>query len=414
MSVPTVALPVRALNAAGRMLAAVGIDPVRLEPARLLAAAEHRTGLSDWGDARFREALDRYLEACCSEARLSLLGRIAVQRDTLRILSNRLQLIDERKGAPEIARERIERPLFVVGMPRTGTSILHELLALDPENRTPLTWETMWPCPRPRTETFSVDPRIQQATDQLAATDRIIPDFRKMHRMGAELPQECVMFLAQDFLSMQFHTSYRVPSFQDWLDHQDLVPAYEFHRRQLQHLQSGIPTEHWVLKSPQHLWFFDALLHVYPDAQVIHTHRDPARVVASVASLVCLLRAMCSDEIDPEDVGRDWLGRISTALERGLVTRSRRGGDGSQFFDMHFHEYLADPVGMVRRIYRHFGRELSDAAAGRMQAYLVTHPADEHGSHRYVLSDFGLEPDAVRERMKRYQEYFDVPSEDAS
>lgn len=414
MSVPSVALPVRALNAAGRALGALGIDPVRLDPPRVLAAAERQTGLSDWGDSRFREALDRYLEACRAEARLSLLGRIAVQRDTLRILSNRLQLIDERKRHPEIAEERIERPLFIVGMPRTGTSILHELLALDPENRTPLTWETMWPCPRPQAATYRVDPRIRRATDQLAATDRIIPDFRRMHRMGAELPQECVMFLGHDFLSMQFHTSYRIPSFQDWLDDQDLVPAYAFHRRQLQHLQSGVPAQHWVLKSPQHLWFFDALLRIYPDAQVIHTHRDPARVVASVASLVCLLRAMCSDAIDPEDVGRDWLGRISTALDRALATRSRAGGDGPQFFDMHFHDYLADPIGMVRRIYAHFGRELSDATAGRMQAYLITHPADEHGRHRYVLSDFGLEPAAVRERMKRYQEHFGVPSEDAS
>lgn len=414
MSVSTVALPVRTLNAAGRALAALGIDPVRLEPARALAAAEHRTGLSDWGDDRFREALDRYLDACRSEARLSLLGRIAVQRDTLRVLCNRLQLIDERKRHPEIADERVERPLFIVGMPRTGTSILHELLALDPENRTPLTWETMWPCPRPRVETYTSDPRIQQTAEQLAATDRIIPGFRKMHRMGAELPQECVMLLGHDFMSMQFHTSYRVPSFQDWLDDQDLVPTYEFHRRQLQHLQSGVPATHWVLKSPQHLWFFDALLRVYPDAQVIHTHRDPARVVASVASLVCLLRAMCSDEVDPEDVGRDWLGRISTALERALATRRRPGGDGPQFFDMHFHEYLADPVEMIGRIYAHFGRELSDTAAARMQAYLATHPADEHGHHRYVLSDFGLEPGAVRERMKRYQEHFDVPSEDAS
>jgi hypothetical protein len=143
---------------------------------------------------------------------------------------------------------------------------------------------------------------------------------------------------------------------------------------------------------------------------VVHTHRDPARVVASVASLVCLLRSMCSDDIDPEDVGRDWLGRITTALDRTLATRSRVGDD-PRFFDMAFHEYLADPVGMVRRIYAHFGRELSDTAAARMRAYLEDHPADEHGRHRYVLADFGLEPEAVRERMKRYQEHFDVPSE---
>jgi len=160
MSAASAALPVRAVNAVGRALATQGIDPVRLDVPRLLAGAERATGLADWGDGGFRKALERYMDACRSEARLSLLGRIAVQRDTLRILRNRLQLVDERNRHPEIAEERIVRPLVVVGMPRSGTSILHELLALDPENRTPLIWEAMFACPRPRPETYHSDSRI--------------------------------------------------------------------------------------------------------------------------------------------------------------------------------------------------------------------------------------------------------------
>ena len=401
----------RALNSGGRLLRRLGVRPVDLAPDSLLAGASRRAGLADFGDARFREALERLSRALDEEARLSLLGRLIARRDLVQTLENRLRLLDERRRHPEIADEPIEAPLFIVGLPRTGTSILHELLAQDPENRVPLTWEVMWPCPRPEAGSFDTDPRIARAERQLGAADRLIPDFKKMHRMGARLPQECCMLMNHDLMSVQFHTTYNVPSYQDWLNRQDLAPVYAFHRAQLQHLQSRAPARHWVLKSPQHLWTLEALLRVYPDARIVHTHRDPLKAVTSVASLVSLLRSMASDDVDPLEIGADWTRLIADAVDRTLRVREARSGEPERFFDMHFREYLADPVAMVGRIYRHFGRGLSPGAEQRMRRYLAAHPADEHGRHRYAPEAFGLDPRALRARFERYRERFAVAEE---
>jgi hypothetical protein len=411
---PRRARTIRLLNAAGRALARVGYQPISMSAERLLETAAKRTGLSDFGDARFREPLELLLRACREEAGLNLLGSMIVQAETLRTLQNRLHLLDVRRRSPEIEDQRIREPLFIVGLPRTGTSILHELLALDPENRAPLTWEVLSPWPRPETASFDSDPRIAEADRQLAQTDRIVPDFKKMHRMGARLPQECCMLLAHDFMNMQYHVSYRVPSYQDWFERQDLRPAYAFHRWQLQYLQSGVPTEHWVLKSPQHLWTLGDLLESYPDARIVYTHRDPVSTVASVASLCCLLRSMCSDEIDPREVGADWAERIATALEGALKVRQQGTHPPGRFFDMYFQEYLAEPIAMLRRIYAWLGRVLSVGAEARMRSYLAAHPPGQHGRHQYDPADYGIDADALRARLSPYQMHFDVPSEQNS
>ena len=401
---------IRALNAAGRALRRLGLEPVSLELESLLARARRSTGLSDFGDEAFREPLSRLLAAWEAESRLSPLGRLIARRDTLRTLENRLRLVDERRRHPELAEERIEAPLFIVGLPRTGTSILHELMAQDPDNRTPMTWEVMWPCPRPEAASFRSDPRIDEAVKHFAAVDQLIPGFKRMHRMGAELPQECCMLMNHDFMSMQYHTSNRVTSYQDWLDGQDMTPTYASHRDQLQHLQSLAPARHWVLKSPQHLWSLDALLRVYPDARIVHTHRDPVKVAASVASLVCLLRGMSSDEIDPFEVGGDWAQRIAGGLDRAMDARDA-DGDERRCFDLQFRDYMADPIGTIRRIYAHFGRELSPRAAERMQSFLDAHPRDEHGRHEYTLEGYGLDLSHERKRFARYQSRLGIADE---
>jgi hypothetical protein len=407
---PARTAPLRLLNATGRGLARLGLTPVSLEPEALLASAARRTGLDDFGDDGFREPLRVLLQSAREQGRLNLLGRVIVRTATLRTLENRLRLLDERKRRPEIERERIVAPIVIIGLPRTGTSILHELLALDPENRAPMTWEVMSPVPRPEAATFGSDPRIEQVDRDLAQTERIVPGFRSMHRMGARLPQECCMLLNHDFMSMQFNVSYRVPDYQDWFERQDLGPAYAFHRWQLQYLQSAMPAEHWVLKSPQHLWTLDALLREYPDARIVHTHRDPISTMASVASLCCLLRGMCSDEIDPHEVGADWSERIAAALESSTKIRQQSHPE-DRFFDMQFGDYLADPIAMVRCIYGWLGRELSSKAEERMNAYLATNPQGQHGRHRYRASDYAIDADVLRARLSPYLAHFDVPRE---
>jgi hypothetical protein len=403
---------VKAVNAVGRLLRAMGVSAARLDEGWLIARAARSTGLSDFGDEAFREPLQRLLRAYEEESHLTLVGRIIAQRDTLRTLENRLLLVDARKRHPEMAGAPIREPVFVVGLPRTGSTALHELLAQDPDNRVPMTWEVMWPCPFPEAASYRTDPRIAKANRYLRATDQLIPGFKKMHRMGAELPQECCMLMNHDFMSMQFHTSYRVPSFQDWMDRQDMTPVYASHRRQLQHLQLRCPAKRgWVLKSPQHLWSLDALLAVYPDARIVQTHRDPVKVAASLSSLVSLLRGMGSDRIDPREVGADWTRRLVEGLSRATAVRDRLEPGESRFCDVQFRDFLADPLETVRRIYSDFGMDLGGDAERRMRRFLELHPPNEHGRHEYTLRGAGLDLETERDRFEAYQKRFDISSE---
>ena len=405
-------LPVRAFNAAGGALRAAGVPIVRLDAATLCARARRATGLEDFGDPWFREPLAVLLDALEREAALHTLGRVIARADLTRLLENRLRMTDVIARHPEITAAPIARPLFIVGLPRTGTSILHELLAQDPANRVPMTWEVMHPFPPPERATYTSDPRIAALDHHLAGVDRLLPEFKTMHPMGAELPQECVALTAHDFASMLFSTTHRVPGYQAWLDRADLRPVYASHRRQLQYLQWRCPAAHWALKSPGHLWALDALLAEYPDACVVQTHRDPLKVIASLASLVATLRTMGSDRVDRAAIGAEWTRFLAAGLARAAASRDRWPASVPPPFDMQFGEFLRDEIAMVRRIYVHFGRALSAEAEARMRRFLAANPRDKHGTHRYALADAGLDPAAERARYAAYQQRFAVPSED--
>jgi hypothetical protein len=232
-----------------------------------------------------------------------------------------------------------------------------------------------------------------------------------MHPMGATLPQECVALTAHDFASMLFTTTHRLPSYQAWLDHADLRWVYASHRRQLQYLQWQCPAERWVLKSPGHLWALDALLAEYPDARIIQTHRDPLRVIASLASLVTLLRSMASDEVDRVAIGAEWTKHLAAGLQHAMAVRDARGNAGAPVFDMHFRELIRDEIAMVRRIYAHFDLDLGAEAETRMRRFLAAHPQDKHGAHRYTLADAGLDAATERARYRAYQERYRIESE---
>ncbi len=404
-------LPVRLLNATGARLRGLGVPLVRLDAASLLRRARWRTGLEDFGDDRFRRPLERLIASFEEENHLTLIGRVAVRADLVRLLENRLHLQETLARHPEIETAKIERPLFILGLPRTGTSILHELMAQDPANRVPLTWEVMRPFPPPDPATFTTDPRIAAVERHLAGIDRLVPDFKAIHPMGARLPQECVAITQHEFASLVWHTTYRVPSYQRWLESADLRWVYASHRRWLQYLGWKVPAERWVLKSPGHLWALDALLDVYPDARIVHTHRDPLRVIASLVSLLCMLRSVATDHIDPREIGADWTVRLADGLTRTMRVRECRQLSSAQVFDVHFHELMRDEIAMVRRIYDHFGMPLSAEAERRMRHFLAEHRADKHGRHTYTLGLGGLDETTERRRYAEYQARHTIPSE---
>jgi hypothetical protein len=402
----------RAINAAGRALARLGVRPFALEIEDLLWTARRQTGLDDYGDPRFREGLGILLDSLEETAQLSTLGRFIARQDLVQSLANRLQLQDWHARHPEIGAAPITEPIFIVGQGRTGTTILHELLALDPANRVPLTWEVDRPFPPPERATFETDPRIAVAQKQLDRSESLIPEFKRMHRMGAQLPQECVRITAGAFASFIHPATWRVDRYTQWvIDEADMAPVYAHHRRMLQLLQWRCPAERWVLKSPGHLWCLEAVLAAYPDARFVQTHRDPLRILSSLSSLEVVLRSMTSDAVVPRAVAAEWSRWLAIAYERAVDFREKSPIPEERIIDLQFREFIADPIEHVRRIYDRFGLELTPGFEDRMRAYLAANPSDRDGRHEHRFSDTGLDEAEERAKVKRYQEYFEVATE---
>ncbi len=401
-------LPIRVMNLAGRALATLGARVPNLDEADLLAAAERATGLSDFGADSFRPGLRELLRCFEGEAQLTTLGRVMARGTVTSALATRLRLVDWRKRRPEVAEQEIRAPLLVLGMPRTGTTLLHGLLSQDPALRAPLTWEVAEPCPAPETATYASDPRIAAAHARARDIEKVAPGFLAIHPMGALLPQECVSLTAPEFMSMQWDATYPVPSYQRWCEAQDAGPSYRWHRAFLQHLQSRHRGARWVLKTPAHLLTLDALFAEYPNACVVQTHRAPSQVVASLASLECTLRGAATDAIDPLAQGELAAALIERMLRAGVRSRAAHPEREGRFFDLAYPDLVADPIGSVERIYRHLDLAFSRDAEQRMRQFLADNASDKHGVHKYAPETFGLERSALDERYRFYTDRHDV------
>ncbi len=405
-------LAIRLLNGAGRGINRLGLRPISLELEKLLNKAQRDTGLEDFGDNSFRAPLQRLLKSLEQEAGLSLMGRMIARQDLLRLLKNRLQIVDTFKQHPEISEQRVDRPLVVVGPPRTGTTIFHDLLALDPDNRVPLSWEVAHPCPPPEALSYQSDPRIAAVQAELDQVDKLLPDFKTMHPMGAQRAQECVAFTSHEFTSMIFDVQFRVPAYEEWINTADVTRMFKFHRQFLQLLQWKNPAQRWALKSPQHLWHMRALLKEYPDACIVQTHRDPVNILVSISSLIATLRQLASGEVDIQDIARHYARWLATGFQHTIDLRNSGELPAKQIVDIHFRDFVTDQVGAVRRAYEHFGLQLNEDVAAAMQAFLDDNPADKHGKHSYHFSDTGLDLDEIRELYRPYQEYFGIMPEE--
>lgn len=402
MTTPGAPMLVNALNRGGR-----AVSPfLKLDPDALIEAARRRTRLTDFGGEEFREGLLRLVDSLDREAGLTLFGRIVARKDLSRLLASRLRMVEDRRRHPEIAQEEIRRPLFITGFPRTGTTILHSILAQDQRHRVPMTWETMYPSPPPRRATYARDRRIALSAGQLALMNQLAPEFRKIHPIGAQLPQECLVLSSIEFESYQFQTMYDVPSYQAWLEEKGLRRSYEGHRFFLQNLQWRCPGDRWVLKAPAHVFGFPALFETYPDAGVVMTHRAPQEVIASLCSLTAVLRGAFSDAVDNDAVGREMSERFAEGMRMALDARDSGLVPEDRFFDADYRELVRDPFGVIRRIYDHFEIEWCPEAEERMRAFLANNPKDKHGKHSYTLEQFGLSPERETERYRTYSERF--------
>jgi hypothetical protein len=382
-----------------------GVEPLQLDGETLVRDAEQRAGSGDWGFPPFREALDRLLHSARTEAQLS--GEAAARFATMigGLLVKRLNLYADRARHPEIARQEIVAPIVVTGLPRSGTTILHSLLAQDPSSRSPLRWEVERPSPPPRADTFDTDPRI--ALSQ-ADVDRLPETFRAMHAMGAELPEEDNSIQTMAFLSSNFGAQARLPSYMHWLIQEaDVTPAFQLHRHVLQHLQAFAPRERWVLKAPPHLYWPEALLATYPDARIVVTHRDPADVLPSNASLIAYLRGADAD--GRRLAGQDQIDEWGVGLRRTIAYRAS-DAHADQFLDTLYADFMRDPIAVVRRVYDRFGLALTSQAEAAMRRFMADNRQSKHGSHDYDAGDYGLDRERLHAEFADYIATYAIPT----
>jgi len=394
-----------------RLLPANGFSLVSFDANTLINKAFKLTGLKDLGDESFHTAFAVLLKSLESDARLNFIGRICARSDILRMVCNRLCLQEDRRRHPQIADQIISRPLFITGLPRTGTTLLHALLAQDVSSRSPQTWEVMHPSPPPERVSYSCDPRISRTASELKWLDIIMPGFKRVHLIDARLPQECIAITGHAFISYLFESMYFVDSYRAWHESRDKRPAYEYHRRFLQHLQWRTPGTHWVLKAPSHLFTLETLMQIYPDARIVITHRDPLKVLPSCASFTEVLRGSFTDFVDRKNLGieiaRHWEKGARLAVE--FTQRSRDSQE--RFFNVQYADLLREPMAVVRQIYRHFDMELKSESETAMLSFLAENPQNRHGVHHYSLEKYGLDRGSETRSFKFYRDFFGIEPE---
>lgn len=387
------------------------MSTIVFDPDAVLAEAGRRTGgLTDLGPGPFTEPLGILLESLEREARLKKLGRLIAWERTLQHVVNRLVYVEDRRKNPTIADERIERPVFIIGFPRTGTTILHDILAQDPASRAPITWEVMFPSPPPEAATATTDPRIALAASLMPTPETETErdrQFKAMHPTGAELTQECVVMMGDTMTTPLFHNQFRVPTYEDWVDAKaDWAAVYAFHEQQLQHLQWRHARDRWVLKTGAHMWGLEHLLARYPDARIVFTHRDPVRSVTSYASLTTLVREMGSDEVDRVEIAEDWTARLHRVVRHALDVRTSGDYPDAVFYDMAFTDFVADQFGEIERIYDALDLPMTTEGEARMRAFIADNPKGKHGLHLYTPEEYGIDPARVRRDFAFYVDHF--------
>lgn len=368
------------------------------------AQASEARGLDDFGDDDYREALDVLCGSLDEDARLTPVGEIALQAMITDALQARLLCEEGWRRYPEASDARIERPLVIVGLPRTGTTALHHLMAQDPGLQAFEHWLMRAPKPRPDRADWDADPDYQAAVARVDMMFARSPDMRAIHEIEAFLPDECWNLFSQNFVHSSYEANADVRGYADWWANADMRPVYARHRRNAQLIGHREPDKRWLFKDATHLFGAAALLDVYPEAMIIQTHRDPIPMIASVCSLCWSSRSSMNAGTDIREFGRSTLA----LWERSIYTMmdAREKADPAQFYDLPFDRFVRDPVAAIRDIHDHFGLDYTDEADAAIRRFREDNPKGKHGTHRYTLDEYGLDEDEVRERFQRYTDAF--------
>jgi hypothetical protein len=370
--------------------------------------AQRRAGAGDFGDPAYAEPLRRLLAALEREADLNPAGRLGQQERIVGLLANRLRTEECVRRHPEILGERIGAPIVIVGLARTGTTMLHRMLASDSRLHALLWWESRQPAPPLDMPAGAPDPRVADAEREVAAMLGASPELIAAHPMDAHAPDEEIMLIEHSFLSTNPEAFCRIPSFAAWREAQDLTSGYDYLLRLLRLLQwqkrcRNEPGQRWILKTPFHLGHMDHLFQAFPDARIVWPHRDPGQCIPSLASLIYSLRVLGSDRVDPVEIGREWSGKMQRAIERCMDVRERHP---ERFLDLRYQDLVADPLAQAARIYAFAGLSFDDQVAAGMRRWAVENARDKRPVHRYTQERFGLDEAGLRRDFARYRERF--------
>jgi len=374
-----------------------------LDPVALRDKAQRQTGLSDFGGTTFHEPFEILLQSLRDEAQLNARGVFMLHRTMLRLLTNRLRTEQAFADNPALAETPIPRPLYVIGFPRTGTTLLHNLLACDPAARWMRLWEGLYPAPAP--QSLEDDPRIAEVEEWAAGFEKAAPRLAAAHKLDPRGPEECLWLIEHTFNDLIFELRAHVPTYSRWLaEHEADVDIHQYYRRQLQLLGAHCRGNHWVFKAPRHLPGLAGLLAVFPEARIVQTHRDPATVLPSLCSLCEILRGAASDAVDKPAIGAHWHARLKAIFEQATAVRAT-AAEG-QILDIQYADLVADPIATVQHIYAHHGYEFTEPFEAAMRQWLAANRQHKHGSHRYTLEEYGLSEAQVHEEFSEYTKEF--------
>ena len=388
------------------------IEPLNAD--ELVDKATKEVGLTDFGSDSYREGLDvlvRDYNAGLGKGWMNQQGRDMTAKDSQHYLTRRLLVTDYRKRHPELTEAPIQKPVFVMGIPRTGTTLLSNLLAADPARRSPLSWEIDDPVPPAEGGMLLSDPRALARLEQEKRILELAPGVAKYYRGSAIYPNECVFFLAHDFKTLMIESKGRLPEYREFIFNCDMTSAYDYHRKFLQLLQAhngGV----WNLKMPSHTLHLDALMKEYPDARLIWTHRDPLAATGSFCSLIRFAFSMTTDAPPIDWIAENCVWQAQQHAGRAMDFRDKYGED--RVIDVHYADLLDAPMATMKTLYAALGDAFSAEAQAGMQAWLDDNPQNKFGRHEYKLAEFGLDPKQVRNAFDRYLSRYDVASEDAS
>lgn len=385
------------------------LPDVDFNPDNIVRDARAVTGLEHFASDWYREPLERMCWSLENESKLNPLGRVLMRQRLVDVLSCQLRVEDFCRRFPEIRDEQIKEPLFIVGLPRTGTTMLHRTIAADPRMFAPLWYEVRFPAPDADWDFKSPDPRIARATaemDQMLASS---PELTAIHPMDPVGPDECIMLLEQSFFSYNAEAMANMPSFGAWIEKQDHTPGYEYLKLLIQFLQwqkkrNGQSGERWALKAPHHIHFMDLVFRVFPDAKVVQTHRDPVQTIPSLVSLIYACWIIYSNETDPTEAGHQWARKFSDGMRRALGVRDEVGAD--RFLDLWFKDTVSQPLKQVEKIYEFIGMDLTDEAKREMEAWQEFNKRELRPPHEYTLEEFGFTEESLADLFVEYRQRF--------